>query len=136
MYIKIDDKNKVITQIADKFAERFTADNKTSFKVASVPSVERDEVLYYNPETNAFYTEKKPEPTEEQKATAKARAEARAKKEKALKWLADNDWKVNKHVLGEWTDRDRRWLEYLDGRSAARAAIDEADYVLNNLRSI
>lgn len=130
MYIKINDKNRVVAQIADKFAEHLTEENKTSFKVAIVPSVERDEVLYYNPETNAFYTDKKPEPTEEQKEIAKARAEARAKKAKALKWLTDNDWKVNKHVLGEWTDRDRRWLEYLDGREKARHDIDQAEYII------
>lgn len=131
MYIKINDKNRVVAQIADKFAKGLTADNKTSFVVASVPTVERDEVLYYNPENDTFHCEKKPEPTEEQKATAKARAEARANKAKALKWLADNDWKVNKRMLGEWAENDERWLAYLEDRAKVRAELDEAEAILN-----
>lgn len=136
MYIKIDDKNRVITQIADEFADGFEVDNKTSFKVANVPNVERDYILHYNPETEEFYVSRKSEPTEEQKAIAKAKAEARAKKAKALKWLADNDWKVNKRILGEWSENDERWLAYLADREDVRADIDDADYVLNNSRSV
>lgn len=125
MYIKIDDKNRVITQIADKFAERFTADNKTTFKVASVPSVERDEVLYFNPTTFSFYTEKVVV-TEEQKARMEERKVKNAKKQEALKWLNDNDWKVNKRILGEWSETDDRWLQYLAERAKMRAQYDEA----------
>ena len=49
----------------------------------------------------------------------------------ALKWLADNDWKVNKHLLGEWADDDDRWLAYLAGREKARSDYDAAEAVLN-----
>ena len=131
MYIKIDDKNRVIMQIKDKFAEGLTADNETTFKVSFVPAVERGEVLYFNPLAQTFYTQKMPEPTEEQKEKAKTIANARAKKAKALKWLADNDWKCNKIIRGEWTTDDPRWIEYLEGAIKARQEQDEADAILN-----
>jgi hypothetical protein len=73
MYIKIDEKNRVVLQIADKFAEGMEHDNVTTFRVETVPSAERGEILCFNPETKTFYTEKKPEPTEEQKEKAKAK---------------------------------------------------------------
>ena len=132
MYIKIDDKNRVVLQIVDKFAEHLTADNETTFKVTTaLPTLEKDEILYYNPETKSYYCEKKPEPTEEQIAEAKAISEANAKKAKALKWLTDNDWKVNKVFIGEWTYTDPRWLEYLEQRDQVRADIDAAEAILN-----
>lgn len=130
MYIKINEKNRVVMQIVDKFAEGMEVDNKTTFRAETVPSAERGEVLCFNPETKTFYTEKV-EVTEEQKAKAKARADARRQKENALKWLADNDWKVNKRTLGEWAEDDERWLAYLADRAKARTAIDEAETILN-----
>ena len=131
MFIKINDKNRVVMQVADKFATKFTADNKNTFVVAEVPAVNTNEMLCFNPEIKEFYAEAIPEPTEEQKAIAKARAEARAKKAKALKWLADNDWKCNKIIRGEWTTDDPRWIEYLEGATKARQEQDEANAVLN-----
>ena len=56
---------------------------------------------------------------------------AAVKKKAALKWLSDNDWKVNKRTLGEWEETDERWLSYLAMREKVRADIDEADKVLN-----
>lgn len=130
MYFKINEKNRVIFQITGKFAEGLECDNVTSFKVDTIPSVERDELLCYNAETKTFYTEKV-EVTEEQKEKAKARATAIKQKEAALKWLADNDWKVNKRMLGEWAEDDERWIAYLADRAKARADIDNADAILN-----
>ncbi len=46
-------------------------------------------------------------------------------KESILKWLADNDWKVNKIVVGEWTKEDPRWLSYLEERQIKRNRLDE-----------
>jgi hypothetical protein len=134
MYIKIDENKRVIMRIADKFAEGMECDNVTTFRVAhNLISVNNDEVLYYNPDTDIFRIEKI-EYTEEQIAKTKAMNEAGAKKAKALKWLADNDWKVNKRVLGEWEEEDPRWQEYVEGRIKARADIDEADAVLSTLK--
>lgn len=132
MYIKIDENKRVVMQIVDKFAEGLTIDNKTTFRVVGVEiaPIERGEYLCYDPVLNAFYTEKV-EITEEQKEKAKAIAEARAKKAKALKWLADNDWKCNKIIRGEWTTDDPRWIEYLEGATKARQEQDEANAVLN-----
>ena len=130
MYIKIDENKRVIMQIADKFAENLEVDNVITFRVEKTLKTENGELLYYNPETNSFYTEKV-EYTEEELAKAKAISEASAKKAKALKWLADNDWKVNKVFIGEWTYTDPRWLEYLEQRNKARAEIDAAEAILN-----
>ena len=131
MYIKIDDKNRVILQVKDKFARSFVHDLVTTFRVDAIPTTAQGEVLCFNPETKTFYTEKV-EITEEQKERAKTMNEARAKKAKALKWLSDNDWKVNKRMLGEWVEDDERWLTYLADRAKARADIDDADAIQNN----
>jgi hypothetical protein len=40
-------------------------------------------------------------------------------------WLSDNDWKINKVFLGEWSTDDPRWLDYLKTRAAVRAEQDE-----------
>lgn len=129
MYIKINDKNRVIMQVKDEFTKGLTVDNKTTFKTDKEPTTEKGAVLHYHPKADTFYHEKV-EITEEQKERAKTIAEARAKKAKALKWLADNDWKVNKRSLGEWEETDERWLAYLADRAKARADIDEAEVVL------
>ena len=42
-----------------------------------------------------------------------------------LKWFADNDWKINKIVIGEWQQNDQRWQEYLTERAIKRARYDE-----------
>jgi hypothetical protein len=39
--------------------------------------------------------------------------------------LADNDWKVNKIIVGEWETTDPRWLDYLKQRQIKRARLDE-----------
>lgn len=125
MYIKIDSKKRVTMQIEDRFAEGLPVDNVTSFKVESIPEVNGDERLCFDANTRTFYAETITI-TEEQRKKAEARRLAGQKKAAALKWLTDNDWKVNKHTLGEWTDDDPRWLEYLEGREKARAEYDAA----------
>ena len=37
------------------------------------------------------------------------------------RWLKANDWNVNKVFLGEWSEDDPRWLEYLEQRAIVRA---------------
>lgn len=130
MYFKIDENKKVIMTVTGKAAESFEPDNVTTFKTESPIEVEAGEVLYYNPETEEFYTEKV-EITEEMKEKARARAEAQKQRAEALQWLTDNDWKVNKRALGEWEETDERWLAYLADRAEARAKFDEAEAVLN-----
>lgn len=130
MYFKIDENNRVVVKVFGKAAEALEADNVTSFKVESEPTVEANEILYYNPENAEFYTEQMPEPTEEMKARAVEMGEAQKKKANALKWLSDNDWKVNKRVLGEWAETDERWVEYLEQRKAVRADYDSAVFAL------
>ena len=47
------------------------------------------------------------------------------------KWFSDNDWIVNKIVVGEWTTDDERWLNYLAERKAKRARQDELLLIIN-----
>lgn len=41
------------------------------------------------------------------------------------KWFLDNDWKINKIVVGEWEKTDQRWIDYLAERAVKRARQDE-----------
>ena len=46
------------------------------------------------------------------------------------KWFSDNDWIVNKIVVGEWTTDDERWLNYLAERQVKRKRQDELNQTL------
>lgn len=45
-------------------------------------------------------------------------------------WLANNDWKVNKIVVGEWSTDDERWINYLAERQVKRKRQDELNQTL------
>ena len=47
------------------------------------------------------------------------------------KWFSDNDWIVNKIVVGEWTTDDERWLNYLAERKEKRKRQDELLLIIN-----
>jgi hypothetical protein len=47
-----------------------------------------------------------------------------------LQWLADNDWKVNKIVVGEWAKEDPRWIEYLNQRQIKRSRLEQIESML------
>lgn len=47
-------------------------------------------------------------------------------------WFKDNDWKVNKLVIGEWANDDPRWLAYLQERQIKRARQDEINLLLKD----
>jgi hypothetical protein len=135
MIIRINENQEVIFT-ADGVAEiGETVDNATTFKVESKPEREAGKVLCFNPETLVFYHKDIQLADEyavkERQAKLAERRAAEQKKAAALKWLTDNDWKVNKHTLGEWSDYDKRWIAYLSGREKARSDIDDAEYVLN-----
>ena len=130
MIIKIDDKNQVISKLIGDVFENIEVDNIKTFKVDQVPTISTLEVLHFNPELKEFYTEPAPiieTPSAEEYAD---KIEAIKNKKNALKWLADNDWKVNKHTLGEWADDDARWQAYLADRAKIRAQFDEAEEIL------
>lgn len=130
MIVEIGYNNRVRCIYVPEDKEKVRVDNVKTFEVDSKPNIEKNTILYFNPQTREFYTEEKPKMPEIPESV-KARMEAQQKKAAALKWLADNDWKINKRVLGEWTEDDPRWLLYLSGREAARADIDAADVILN-----
>lgn len=130
MYFVIDEKNRVVTRVVDEFAGNLVCDNRTVFRVDAIPATEPGEILCYNAETSTFYTEKVVV-DEEQRKQVMEKIAARRQKEKALEWLAENDWKVNKRFLGEWTEADERWIAYLEERANVRTEIDAADEILN-----
>ena len=47
------------------------------------------------------------------------------------KWFSDNDWIVNKIVVGEWSTDDERWLNYLAERQVKRKRQDELLLIIN-----
>lgn len=47
------------------------------------------------------------------------------------KWFSDNDWIVNKIVVGEWATDDERWVNYLAERQVKRARQDELLLIIN-----
>lgn len=48
------------------------------------------------------------------------------------KWFNDNDWKINKIVICEWTKNDERWTAYLEERQIKRNRQDELNQILNS----
>lgn len=128
MIIKINNKQEVKTIVVGLAETNIAVDNESTFNVETIPPVGDSEILCYNPESGEFYA--KPFDGVVDRTRVKARAEAREKAQSALKWLSDNDWKVNKHTLGEWADNDERWLEYLARREQARKDYDEATAIL------
>lgn len=133
MIITINEKQEVIA-VYD--GAGVTPNGVTSFEVNTLPEREAGKALCFDPELGCFYSrDREPVDVEAVKARAARVAErraAQATKAAALKWLTENDWKVNKHTLGEWADEDPRWLEYLAGREQARKDYDEAEAILAN----
>lgn len=150
MIITINKENKVISRAVGKIFDNIPVDNVTTFRVGVVESVDENgeliltseveepvfdqetEELYFNPETKEFYTQLKPVALKPSEEELKARREAKVTKAQALQWLADNDWKVNKRMLGEWAENDPRWQDYLAQRMLVRAKIDNAESILNS----
>ena len=134
MIIWIDENCEVVSVAQGALAEMAEVDNVTSFRVDSLEVHGTNETLHFNPETRSFYTKERKLPDLEASQIASRRAAlrrtAKRKKEAVLKWLSENDWKVNKHLLGEWSDEDPRWLAYLETRKVKRAEYDEAEALL------
>ena len=45
-------------------------------------------------------------------------------------WLNANDYKVNKHLLGEYADDDERWTSYLQDRQVKLARYNELEQLI------
>jgi hypothetical protein len=45
-------------------------------------------------------------------------------------WLNANDYKVNKHLLGEYADNDPRWTDYLQQRQVKLARYNDLEQVI------
>lgn len=123
MIIQINKNNKIIALYHGELAEKNPADGVTFFEVEALPTRVPNTTLHFNPESKEFYTV-------EIDPLIIARKDANTKIAAAKKWLADNDWMVNKRTLGEWSETDERWLAYLADRAKARAEIDKAEAIL------
>lgn len=47
-----------------------------------------------------------------------------------ISWLGANDYIINKHTLGEYTDTDIRWVNYLSERKTKLARYNELEVLL------
>ena len=54
----------------------------------------------------------------------------RKEKQQHLDWLADNDYRVNKYILGEYQDNDPAWVQYKADRATKIARINEIEGLL------
>ena len=137
MIIWIDKNNEVVSVAQGVLEELAEVDNVKSFCVDALTVCGKSETLHFDPETRSFYTKARvlenPLKLEEITKRAALRRQAERARDAVLKWFSDNDWKVNKHLLGEWSDTDERWLAYLAGREKARAEYDEAEATLTAL---
>jgi len=46
-------------------------------------------------------------------------------------WLAANDYRVNKFLLGEYTENDERWISYKSERAVKLARYNELESLIN-----
>lgn len=52
---------------------------------------------------------------------------------KITEWLIQNDYKINKHTLGEYSDTDTRWTSYLKERQEKLSKYNELELLLEKL---
>lgn len=134
MIIWIDKNCEVVSVAQGALEELAQEDNISSFRVEALAVHGKNETLHFDPETRTFYTKERAAVDEaKQQALTKRlalRRSAERAREAVLKWFADNDWKVNKHMLGEWSEEDPRWLAYLEERKTKRAEYDAAQELL------
>ena len=48
-------------------------------------------------------------------------------------WLEQNDYKINKHALGEYSDTDTRWTTYLKERKEKLTKYNELELLLQKV---
>lgn len=48
-------------------------------------------------------------------------------------WLIKNDYKINKHALGEYSDTDTRWTTYLKERKEKLSIYNELELLLEKV---
>ena len=109
---------------------KYNAKSQCFFIVDQLPLVKENETLYFNPKTQAFYTKDK-----ELSNVEEALFYAKQIKKGCLDWFSNNDWKVNKHHLGEWADEDPRWQKYLAQREETRKQYDQSVADINKLQA-
>jgi hypothetical protein len=54
--------------------------------------------------------------------------------EQIKQWLIENDYKINKHTLGEYTNDDPRWVEYIEQRQEKLLRYNELESLLEQVQ--
>lgn len=121
-YIKTNS-NGVITYSLDLEKQKLPKIIAEKLTLIAIP----DNLKIYNNYStykNGVFTENE-DVYREEKALRELKRTATRELNQIRQWLADNDWKVNKIVIGEWSIEDPRWLAYIEERAVKRARQDE-----------
>lgn len=70
---------------------------------------------------------------ESKKQALKQQKEYNQEMQSIKQWLSDNDYKVNKYLLGEYSDTDQRWLDYKAERTIKLARYNELEALQNDI---
>lgn len=122
--IKVNENNKVVFVLRGEMARSVEVDDKAFFEVDEVPVCKKNTQLFYNPDEKSVFS------IELDEQSMHSMQEARRQRDYALRWLANNDWKINKRMLGEWSEDDDRWTSYLLQRKIIKDVYDRAQDIL------
>lgn len=93
-----------------------------------------DKYSYYAVINNEFKVVRR-EPTEEEIIQQQI-SEISKRLMKIKDWFSENDWKINKIVIGEWEESDSRWQEYLTERQNIRNEQDMLNLKLSQVKGV
>lgn len=93
-----------------------------------------DKYSYYAVINNEFKVVRR-EPTEEETIQQQI-SEISKRLIKIKDWFSENDWKINKIVIGEWEESDSRWQEYLTERQNIRNEQDMLNLKLSQVKGV
>ncbi|MBE6601984.1 MAG: hypothetical protein E7637_05720 [Ruminococcaceae bacterium] len=134
MIIVIDENKRIVSSLSGALSEKIVPNEKNVFRVESLPTLGAREELLFDPQTKSFEIRERAvqdlQTLENWRVSKLRRRKAEQTVREVLAWFDENDWKVNKRALGEWSEDDPRWIAYLSERLEKRAAYDEANEVL------
>lgn len=94
-----------------------------------------DRYSYYAVENNKFVIKKRE--VEEYELLRDENIKINNRLAQIKNWFVENDWKVNKIVIGEWKTDDTRWARYLSVRESVRKEQDSLnEKIASNLQRI
>lgn len=123
IYVKINEKGTITHHF--KWGEKIVLPSIISKKYSLI-EIQKTEKVYegFSTYINGVFSENKTL-YDDNKQKTEYKFKCNQELEAIQKWLNENDWKVNKIVIGEWATTDDRWQEYLKERAEKRARRDE-----------